>query len=291
MGISDLKRAGTPLILHTRGNDGSRKYQHWIAFLGADGDKARILDAPHELETISFAELLANWDGLALAISTSPISDSLIDEARFDYIVSATAVVIAVYLFKRIRRTKTDLRVAISWQRRVAQSCGQIAVLVFVASAVGLIYHGTADIGFLNNPSAVAEVTRRYYSVDIPERSLAEVNASIENADAILVDARMSLDFRSGALPGAVSISVDSTLPERQRALGKISRSFPIIVYCQSSGCTYSDEVARFLKFNGYTRVSIYRGGFQEWQKQQHHPGDRAKTVEHEDVPEVGGNS
>jgi rhodanese-related sulfurtransferase len=61
---------------------------------------------------------------------------------------------------------------------------------------------------------------------------------------------------------------VSSTLPERQEALQGVSSSFPIIVYCQSAGCRYADEVAAFLKFNGYPDISIYRGGYREWSRE-----------------------
>jgi rhodanese-related sulfurtransferase len=48
-----------------------------------------------------------------------------------------------------------------------------------------------------------------------------------------------------------------------------IDKTQKIVLYCQSSGCGFSDEVAAFLKFNGYRNVSIFRGGYREWSNYQ----------------------
>ena len=63
----ELTRATTPMILHVRNNwaDGGRA--HWVAFLGFDGNRVSILDPPHPVGTFSPAEVLATWDGLAIA--------------------------------------------------------------------------------------------------------------------------------------------------------------------------------------------------------------------------------
>ena len=82
----ELTRATTPMILHVRNNwaDGGRA--HWVAFLGFDGNRVSILDPPHPVGTFSPAEVLATWDGLAIAVSREPIHDTLIGEARIDFL-------------------------------------------------------------------------------------------------------------------------------------------------------------------------------------------------------------
>ena len=81
----ELYRIKNPMILHFRSHWGDGGYNHWVAFLGFDGIRVRILDAPHPLQTISTAELLANWDGTALIVSKEPIVTSFIMQARFDF--------------------------------------------------------------------------------------------------------------------------------------------------------------------------------------------------------------
>lgn len=286
----DLKRADVPMILHMRSDWANRGYHHWVALLGVDRGKARILDVPHPVETISFAELLANWDGLALAVSTSPIDNSLVYAARFRYALIVTVLACVVYLFRPALQGRRGERLDQTRQGRARRLGVQTGVLVGLAGALGLAYHTLAEIGFLANPTAVAEVTRRYYSVDIPERSLTEIKAILDEGECLVVDARRAVDFRRGAIPGAISIPVNSSLSQRQQALRGVSRSTPIVVYCQSAGCRYADEVARFLKFNGYSNVALYRGGYGEWQEQVASPGG-GKPSREKAAPEETGDA
>ena len=145
----------------------------------------------------------------------------------------------------------------------------QTAVLLGFLFVLGILHHAFSPVGFLKNPSAVAEVTRRYYSVDVPEIDIAEMELAVEDGTIPLFDARYVRDYKRGTIPGAKSISINSDLTERREVLGSIPKARRIVVFCQSSGCGYADEVAQFLKFNGYENVVIYRGGYREW-KQKH---------------------
>ena len=154
---------------------------------------------------------------------------------------------------------------------------------------LGLGYHAFADVGFLKNPTALAEVARRYYSVDIPEISLAEMEKEILENKSLVLDARRVRDYRHSALPGAKSMSVNSTLSERQQMLSGVSKPQRILVYCQSAGCGYADKVAKFLKFNGYENVAIFRDGYRVW-RETHTPARGAKTQEATKKPAEGSH-
>ncbi len=47
-----LKEMRNPAILHFRGNS-DQSFNHWVAFLGVENGRVRILDAPHELALIT----------------------------------------------------------------------------------------------------------------------------------------------------------------------------------------------------------------------------------------------
>ncbi|MDR2651114.1 MAG: rhodanese-like domain-containing protein [Prevotellaceae bacterium] len=145
----------------------------------------------------------------------------------------------------------------------------QTVSLLVVCSFVAIIYHVFSPIGFLNNPSAVAEVTRRYYAVDVPEITISEMQQIVEQKSAVIYDTRYRQDFVQGTIPGAISLPINSNLVERKQILRGIDNEKKIVLYCQSSGCRFSDSIATFLKFNGYYNVSIFRGGYQEWENMQ----------------------
>jgi ABC-type bacteriocin/lantibiotic exporter with double-glycine peptidase domain len=72
-----LKEVKEPMILHFR-SSGNSEFNHWVAFLGMEGNHVRILDVPHEIACLTMAELLAQWDGVAIQLSENPIQDELV---------------------------------------------------------------------------------------------------------------------------------------------------------------------------------------------------------------------
>ena len=115
-------------------------------------------------------------------------------------------------------------------------------MLLGILFVLGILHHTLSPVGFLKNPSAVAEVTRRYYSVDIPEINLDKMERAVEEKIIPLYDARFARDYNRGTIPGAKSLSIGSSLTERQEVLGSTSKSQRIIVFCQSSGCGYAQS-------------------------------------------------
>jgi rhodanese-related sulfurtransferase len=275
------------MILHMRSAGRSRNYQHWIAYLGVEDGNASVLDAPHPIETVSFAKLLANWDGMALAVSTAPIPNAPIHMAWLDYALKAIALICFVCLIRLSALGKRELPLQQTARQRLSRLGVQMAALVGLTVAIGLAYHTWADVGFMRNSAAVAEVTRRYHSADFPECSITDMKQFVERGDRLIVDARYARAFQLGAIPDAVNIPVDSTLAQRQRVLRGVAPDSPIVVYCQSPGCQYADEVAEFLKFNGYSNISLYPGGYREW-SQQFPPREKAEPSA-ESEPEAQG--
>jgi rhodanese-related sulfurtransferase len=130
---------------------------------------------------------------------------------------------------------------------------------------IAIFCHAFSETGFLRNPTAVAEVTRRYYSIDITEINLSEMQDIVAEKTCLIFDTRYTHDFKHGTIPGAKNMSINSTLSERQQLLAGIDKKHRIVVFCQSVGCGYADEIAQFLKFNGFLNVVLYRGGYREW--------------------------
>jgi len=73
------------------------------------------------------------------------------------------------------------------------------------------------------------------------------------------------VDFMEGTIPGTVNFSVDTTLEERKTLLADVPRQAPIILFCKSNRCSYADDIARFLRHNGFENMVIYRDGFSRW--------------------------
>jgi len=267
----ELKTSETPMILHFRSTSSSSEFNHWVAYLGVDGGKARIIDLPHRLTTIPFAELLAKWNGTAIVISQEPIQDEVLIASSSSYLVTVALILGVLFALKGFYWSpQKDAFAAPTLFQKCKLGVTQSVVLLSILFVTGILYHALSPVGFLKNPSAVAEVTRRYYSVDIPEIDIAEMERIVNEETIPLFDARFFRDYSRGTIPGAKSLPINSSLSERQEILGSTPKSQRLVVFCQSSGCGYADEIAQFLKFNGYENTVIYRGGYREW-SQKHH--------------------
>ncbi len=254
-----------PMILHFRGGN-DRDFNHWVAFLGGEGKHVRILDMPHEMAYLSVAELLAHWDGTAVVLSKDPIQDDFVRKARLDYLSVALCLLGGVFVLRSlIHPERMEPSIApirrLLFQRLFIQVVSIVGFVGFVA----ILFHSVSETGFLKNPTAVAEVTRRYHSVDVPEVSFREMKRIIEQNAVTVFDARYRRDFERGAIPNAVNLPINSDLSERKTVLRGLDKSRKIVLYCQSSGCGFADDIASFLKFNDYRNVSIFRGGYREW--------------------------
>jgi rhodanese-related sulfurtransferase len=266
----ELQKSISPMILHVRSSYADQKFNHWVAFLGIEDNKARIIDVPHQLATIPFAELMAKWDGTAIVISDKPITESVFSTARTNYLWLVLLLLGGMLSIQHLFwNPSKEPSVAPTFFLRIKRGIFQTTFLLGSVFVVAVLYHATSETGFLRNPTAVAEVTRRYYSVDIPEISLAEMQKIVGEKKTPIFDARYIRDYKYGTIPGAKTLSINSSLEERQQQLQGISKEQQIVVFCQSSGCGYADEIAQFLKFNGYNRVVIYRGGYREWEKNE----------------------
>src|SRR2546423_10473890 len=94
--------------------------------------------------------------------------------------------------------------------------------------------------------------------------SRAELKTKIERGDEFqLVEALPQEKFRQQHLPGAVNLPPQQAPELAPQVLG--DKNADIVVYCASSTCTASEDVARELVNQGYRRVRRYVEGKQDW--------------------------
>ncbi|MCG8607350.1 hypothetical protein MJD09_20505 [bacterium] len=102
-----------------------------------------------------------------------------------------------------------------------------------------------------------------------------DVEFATSRANATLVDARPAFQFEFGHIPGALNLPHDAEnlgLLIQRHAL----ETKPLIVYCSSSHCKAAEILAAKLLSNGCENISIYRGGWEDWQK--HHAKQLAES-------------
>jgi rhodanese-related sulfurtransferase len=97
--------------------------------------------------------------------------------------------------------------------------------------------------------------------------SLDEFRSTVENRTAMIIDARSSVFFQQGHVPGAINLARDNFAADYRRLSPKLKgmNDKPIIVYCSGGYCHDSRMVAGALLTLGFDNVRVYTGGWDEW--------------------------
>ena len=126
------------------------------------------------------------------------------------------------------------------------------------------------------SPAAVPSVVVNAASTPEPAKpsaspiTWAEAKPMLAAKEIVLVDARPKGDFEAGHIPDAVSLPQASTPEDFQAFKARFAIGSKVVVYCSSTSCAVSKQVAdRLMTEFGYTSVWYMAGGFQEWQRAQ----------------------
>src|SRR5580704_2176005 len=160
---------------------------------------------------------------------------------------------------------------------QIIRDLGGVAILAIVALAAGLLVNR-----FLPAPLPVvyqtpedrfdAELTTL---VSAPPFKIApaatvgldEFRSAIAGKSALILDARPSVFFENGHVPGALNLARDDFAHDYRRLTGVLQANHdkPIIVYCSGGECHDSRLVANALLSLGFSNVTVFTGGWDAW--------------------------
>ena len=262
----ELSQSDYFFILHVKFEVESEQYDHYELLLGTENDQARIFDPPNPVRLVSFADLAPRWDGNGLIVSAEPIDlGAVFAPARKRFVLFATiviAIILALHWAKRfLPKTLLNTRI-----RFMGLSIAQTAGFVIAAILIGMFYHFTNNAGLLANATATTSIQKAHQGNFIPKVTEKKVHKLLDT-DTVFIDARYARDYEAGHLEGAISVPVDANDIERKKVTADIAKNARIVMYCQSSGCKYAEIVAIKLIDDGYSNISIYKGGWAEWKE------------------------
>lgn len=93
------------------------------------------------------------------------------------------------------------------------------------------------------------------------------VKRLVESGKAIVLDVRWPEIYEIGHIPGALNFPLAYFEEEKKKLLSQISREDEILVYCSGVTCHDSHTFATRLVKMGFTHVTVYAGGFAEWEE------------------------
>jgi rhodanese-related sulfurtransferase len=265
-----LGHSPCPVVLHVRGDFDSPKYDHYELFLGTEEGKAKILNPPLAPRLVSFGELAAQWDGIGLIVAQKPPDvEGLFASQRQRLLMIAGIAAVGIVLIHVARRVWLRVWLAEVGSRyrrwRMLMSVGQGILLGLGAVTCGLLSNFSSHgEGLLGNAEGVRSVRRAHAGAFLPTIGISEVK-KLMGTDTVLVDARFSPDFEAGHLTGAISLPVDANDARFRLATRNLAKTGRVVVYAQSRSCPYAPKVASRLVDDGFTNVSVFKGGWREW--------------------------
>lgn len=266
LSLKDLRSSSSPIILHVKGNEDDKIYNHYVLYLGSRDGKASIYDPPQAIEQAEFWTLAPRWDGSGLLISDKPINIAQVFEsARIRFMIFA-GIVIAIILCIRLSR-KHILGLVKNIRSELSLSVIQAAGISFFAIFTGIVFHLADEAGFLAHPEAVKSIAKADLGSLLPKVSAGDID-KISGCDKVIIDARQTSDYEAGHIKGAINIPAELSTDARNAKLAKLKKDCRLIIYCQSAGCGFAEKVAVNLMDDGFKNISIYKGGWIDWKKQ-----------------------
>jgi rhodanese-related sulfurtransferase len=106
-----------------------------------------------------------------------------------------------------------------------------------------------------------------FASFPVDTVDLDQFRSAVDGRGDLVLDARSSLYYDQGHVPGALNLSRDHFATDyvRLRSALEKDKDRSIVVYCSGGACHDSKMVAQALTSLGFTNVRIFAGGWTEW--------------------------
>lgn len=102
---------------------------------------------------------------------------------------------------------------------------------------------------------------------DPPFISLDEAAAKFQSKKTMFLDAREPEDYSSGHIRGAISLPFEQFDEYWEKVADSLPKNAEIVTYCSGDECESSLFLGRELVARGYNKISVFYGGWREWEK------------------------
>jgi rhodanese-related sulfurtransferase len=254
LSVTSLVKARDPLVLHVSPYGDVSRYSHWVLFLGSEKELAKIVDDDGVIALVPIAEILARWDGLALAVhvDASPLGNY--SGVELSNRLSWFALILGITACFTFLPAKFETKTIVF----VVFASGVMICFVSIWNHAPMATNRNS-VGYL----VTGHLGNRFERVEFGELSrLLEDNPSI---GIFLVDARFASDSKWGSIPSSINIPVDSNRTEIARKVKGIPLARPVVVYCLSDQCGFDQAIANKLAAFGFKDIRLYEPGWQGW--------------------------
>lgn len=138
-----------------------------------------------------------------------------------------------------------------------------VLLIVVVGIVLGVIWNA---LGLGNRAHFGLGIARPQAEARLDTLELSAVKRLYDADGALLVDARERSQYDEGHIAGAISLPYNGASADPDRIKRLDSGGRPYVVYCAGPSCELSTDLAQFLIESGKKRVSVFEGGYPEWE-------------------------
>ena len=91
-----------------------------------------------------------------------------------------------------------------------------------------------------------------------------------ENGRALFLDARPEESYKKGHIKNAMNVPYSLPIKDKLEIMSSVPYNVVLISYCDGAECKASEGLAIELAQLGYTKVLIFFGGWNDWQKSKY---------------------
>lgn len=142
-----------------------------------------------------------------------------------------------------------------------------LAGIVILALFLGTLaqFFGPNPIPWVQDHSQSPLAKARAAGIDVV--ALEQAREAVSGSGFLVLDARSTLDFDAGHLPGAISFPNPTRAESYYELAALLQPDQPLLVYCSSKTCDDALQLAFFLREQGSQKILLFADGFQAWKE------------------------
>lgn len=267
IGRSFLEASPYPVVLHVRKDPAaSPAAEHYMLYIRKHEGKARVFDPPDPIEDLDFEDLRQRSDGYGLVVSVTPIDEGKLfaTERRRRLSLVIGSLTLAFGVMGIMRWYGRHMRPNTGGSRdRLFSAVRQAFAICLVGSIAAFIVQLLSHDGLI--ALTYDSVGARVHRHELPGVDASYVKRLLRERAGVVIDTRFSTDYEAGHIPGAISIPIDTSDDTRRWLMREIQPGTPLVLYCQTRGCRFADQMGAILRRDGFTDVRVFRGGWAAW--------------------------
>jgi len=279
LSISDLRHLPCPAILHVKGEYDAPQYDHYVLCAPIAGVGVALYNPPDPLVRGDGNELIPVWDGTAVLVSSEPINMWPIWQSGVLRVLSGAGLILLLAVGAALARR--------DWPAARRLRLGPLKeamVILLLGASIGGAYHLLAAQGFAAQRAATAAIADAHFAEPPEVVDLAGALSLLADG-ARFIDARTVSDFAQGHIPGAINVPPIASRFDRTVSLSDVAKDQRLVVYCQSPACASARLLARRLSRDGFSRISVFAGGWSRWSESVRSDGSSLASDAHTQEP------